>query len=177
MRPRRFTVMPLLAPGLRARRAGSATSSGQVPAEDHSGSSPTSPPRHQALCTDPGGKLLVRVDHCFVRSCMRAGGNASARDHLTLWRARSGYWEARFELDCRARRAYVVRKRLTYRRDSLVWAESAYFGQSPLTAILAPPGRGAPIFWLGTVLLAVALQASAALALRQRASPFRSSER
>ena len=56
---------------------------------------------------------------------------------------------------------------------ALVWAESAYFGQSPLTVILAPPGPGAPIFWLGTVLFAGALQASAALALRQRATPFR----
>jgi hypothetical protein len=56
---------------------------------------------------------------------------------------------------------------------ALVWAESAYFGQSPLTVVLAPPGPGAPFFWLGTVLLAVALQAAAALALRQRATPFR----
>ncbi len=56
---------------------------------------------------------------------------------------------------------------------ALVWAESAYFGLSPLTVILAAPGPGAPIFWLGTVLLAVALQASATLALRQRATPFR----
>jgi hypothetical protein len=56
---------------------------------------------------------------------------------------------------------------------ALVWAESVYFGQSPLTVILAPPGPGAPIFWLGTVLLAVALQAAATLALRQRASLFR----
>ena len=56
---------------------------------------------------------------------------------------------------------------------ALVWAESAYFGQSPLTVISAPPAPGAPIFWLATVLLAVALQASATLALRQRATPFR----
>ena len=56
---------------------------------------------------------------------------------------------------------------------ALVWAESAYFGQSPLTVILAPPGPGAPIFWLATVLLAVAVQASATLALRQGARPFR----
>jgi hypothetical protein len=52
---------------------------------------------------------------------------------------------------------------------ALVWAESAYFGLSPLTVVMAPPGPGAPIFWLGLVLLAGALQGSATLALRRRA--------
>src|ERR1051326_2438405 len=56
---------------------------------------------------------------------------------------------------------------------ALVWAESAYFGLSPVTVIMAPPGPGAPVVWLGMVLLAVALQGSATLALRQRPTLFR----
>jgi hypothetical protein len=53
---------------------------------------------------------------------------------------------------------------------ALVWAESAYFGVSPLTVITAPPGPGAPTVWVGMVILAVALQASATVALRRRAA-------
>ena len=56
---------------------------------------------------------------------------------------------------------------------ALVWAESAYFGLSPLTVVIAPPGPGAPIFWLGMVVLAGALQGSATLALGQRGTSFR----
>ncbi len=52
---------------------------------------------------------------------------------------------------------------------ALVWAESAYFGLSPLTLILIPPAPGAPSLWLGVVLVAVALEAAATLALRQQA--------
>jgi hypothetical protein len=56
---------------------------------------------------------------------------------------------------------------------ALVWAESAYFGLSPVAVIMAPPGPGAPVVWLGTVLLAVAFQGLATLALRQRATLLR----
>jgi hypothetical protein len=56
---------------------------------------------------------------------------------------------------------------------ALVWAESVYFGMSPLTVLMAPPGPGAPIFWFGLLLLAGALQGSATLALRQTAPLLR----
>ena len=56
---------------------------------------------------------------------------------------------------------------------ALVWAESAYFGLSPLAVIMAPPGPGAPIFWFAMVLAAAALQGSATLALRQRGALLR----
>jgi hypothetical protein len=55
----------------------------------------------------------------------------------------------------------------------LVWAESAYFGLSPVEAMFAPPRPGAPSLWLGMVLLAAALQGAATLALRQRRIAFR----
>jgi hypothetical protein len=56
---------------------------------------------------------------------------------------------------------------------ALVLAGRAYFGLSPLTLILTPPAPGAPSLWLGMVLVGVALQAAATLALRQRAVPLR----
>ena len=56
---------------------------------------------------------------------------------------------------------------------ALVWAESVYLGVSPVIVMLAPPRPGAPMLWFGMVLLAVALQASATLALRQRATLVR----
>lgn len=56
---------------------------------------------------------------------------------------------------------------------ALVWAESAYFGLSLLELMLVPARPGAPVVWLGMVLLAVALQGSATLALRQRATVLR----
>jgi len=56
---------------------------------------------------------------------------------------------------------------------ALVWAESAYFGLSPLELMLLPARPGAPVVWLGMVLLAVTLQGSATLALRQRATLLR----
>ena len=56
---------------------------------------------------------------------------------------------------------------------ALVWAESAYLGLLPLTVIMAPPGPGAPIFWLALVIVAGALQGSATLLLRQRETLFR----
>jgi hypothetical protein len=55
----------------------------------------------------------------------------------------------------------------------LVWAESAYFGLSPVEIVFAAPRPGAPSVWLGMVLLAVAFQGAATLALRQRAIAFR----
>ena len=56
---------------------------------------------------------------------------------------------------------------------ALVWAESAYFGLSPLELMLVPARPGAPVVWLGMVILAVAVQGSATLALRQRATFLR----
>lgn len=56
---------------------------------------------------------------------------------------------------------------------ALVWAESAYFGLSPVALMMAPPRPGAPVVWLGMVLLGVALQGSATVALRQRATLLR----
>jgi len=56
---------------------------------------------------------------------------------------------------------------------ALVWAESAYFGLSPLELMLQPARPGAPVVWLAMVLLCVAVQGSATLALRQRATLFR----
>ena len=56
---------------------------------------------------------------------------------------------------------------------ALVWAESAYFGLSPLELMLLPATPGAPVVLLAVVLLCVAVQGSATLALRQRATLFR----
>jgi hypothetical protein len=59
---------------------------------------------------------------------------------------------------------------------ALVWAESTYFGLSPLAVMMISPGPGAPSLWLGIVLLAAALQAAAALGLCHRGFRFASAE-